>query len=126
MGRPAPRGDVDAGGARIRASTGRAGSRRRLLIVAPLRATLAEHLGRPVTQSVVARLLARHGWRKVAADNRLPAISLPAGFNVTSMWLMRVHLIGKPVGNAELPRSAAGYQGLIPELVARRPPSSQL
>jgi hypothetical protein len=37
-----------------------------MLIVAPLRAALAQRLGRPVTHSVVYRLLARHGWRKVA------------------------------------------------------------
>ena len=43
-----------------------------MLIVAPLRAALAQKLGRPVTHSVVYRLLARHGWRKVAPDTRHP------------------------------------------------------
>jgi transposase len=43
-----------------------------LLVVAPLRAALAKTLGRPVTHSVVYRLLARHGWRKVAPDTRHP------------------------------------------------------
>lgn len=43
-----------------------------MLIVAPLRAALAQRLGRPVTHSVVYRLLARHGWRKVAPDTRHP------------------------------------------------------
>lgn len=43
-----------------------------MLIIAPLRAALAQHLGRPVTHSVVYRLLARHGWRKVAPDTRHP------------------------------------------------------
>ena len=43
-----------------------------MLIVAPLRAALAQQLGRPVTHSVVYRLLARHGWRKVAPDTRHP------------------------------------------------------
>lgn len=43
-----------------------------MLIVAPLRAALAQHLGRPVTHSVVYRMLARHGWRKVAPDTRHP------------------------------------------------------
>jgi transposase len=42
------------------------------LIVAPLRAALAQRLGHPVTHSVVYRLLARHGWRKVAPDTRHP------------------------------------------------------
>ena len=41
-----------------------------MLIVAPLRAALAQQLGRPVTHSVVYRLLARHGWRKVGPDTR--------------------------------------------------------
>jgi len=43
-----------------------------MLIVSPLRAALAQHLGRPVAFSVVYRLLARHGWRKVAPDTRHP------------------------------------------------------
>src|SRR5450631_3659207 len=43
-----------------------------MLIVAPLRAALAQRLGRSVTHSVVYRLLARHGWRKVAPDTRHP------------------------------------------------------
>ncbi len=43
-----------------------------VLVVAPLRAALAQELGRTVTASVVYRLLARHGWRKVAPDTRHP------------------------------------------------------
>jgi transposase len=43
-----------------------------VLVVSPLRAALAEKLGRKVTSSVVYRLLARHGWRKVAPDTRHP------------------------------------------------------
>jgi transposase len=43
-----------------------------ILIVAPLRAALAQKLGRPVKHSVVYRLLARRGWRKVAPDTRHP------------------------------------------------------
>ena len=43
-----------------------------MLVVAPLRAALAKALGRAVTHSVVYRLLARHGWRKVAPDTRHP------------------------------------------------------
>jgi transposase len=43
-----------------------------MLIVGPLRAALAQRLGRPVTHSVVYRMLARHGWRKVAPDTRHP------------------------------------------------------
>jgi transposase len=43
-----------------------------VLVVSPLRAALAEQLGRKVSSSVVYRLLARHGWRKVAPDTRHP------------------------------------------------------
>jgi len=43
-----------------------------VLVVSPLRAALAQTLGRPVAASVVYRLLARHGWRKVAPDTRHP------------------------------------------------------
>lgn len=43
-----------------------------LLVVSPLRAALAQRLGKRVKASVVYRLLARHGWRKVAPDTRHP------------------------------------------------------
>jgi len=43
-----------------------------VLVVSPLRAALAEKLGRKVTASVVYRLLTRQGWRKVAPDTRHP------------------------------------------------------
>jgi transposase len=43
-----------------------------MLVVSPLRAALAEKLGRKVAPSVVYRLLARHGWRKVAPETRHP------------------------------------------------------
>lgn len=43
-----------------------------VLVVSPLRAALAQRLGRAVARSVVYRLLARHGWRKVAPDTRHP------------------------------------------------------
>ena len=43
-----------------------------MLVVSPLRAALAQQLGKPVKPSVVYRLLARHGWRKVAPDTRHP------------------------------------------------------
>jgi len=44
-----------------------------MLVVSSLRAAFAQHLGRPVTATVVYRMLARHGWRKVAPDTRHPA-----------------------------------------------------
>jgi len=43
-----------------------------VLVVSPLRAALVQKLGRPVAASVVYRMLARHGWRKVAPDTRHP------------------------------------------------------
>ena len=43
-----------------------------LVVVSPMRAALAQRLGQPVKPSVVYRLLARHGWRKVAPDPRHP------------------------------------------------------
>ena len=44
-----------------------------VLVVSPLRAALAEKLGRrTVAHSVLYRLLARHGWRKVAPDTKHP------------------------------------------------------
>jgi len=43
-----------------------------VLVLSPIRAALAQRLGRPVAASVVYRFLARHGWRKVAPDTRHP------------------------------------------------------
>ena len=43
-----------------------------LVVVSPLQAALSRELGRRVRPSVVYRLLARHGWRKVAPDTRHP------------------------------------------------------
>ena len=43
-----------------------------LVVVSPIRAVLAQRLGQPVKPSVVYRLLARQGWRKVAPDTRHP------------------------------------------------------
>ncbi len=42
------------------------------VVVSPMRAALAQRLGQPVKPSVVDRLLARQGWRKVAPDTRPP------------------------------------------------------
>jgi transposase len=43
-----------------------------LLVLSPMRAALAQRVGQPVKASVVWRLLARHGWRKVAPDTQHP------------------------------------------------------
>ena len=64
-----------------------------LLVLSPIRAALAQRLGRAVAASVVWRLLARHGWRKVAPDTRHPK-SDPAAQeawkkNFPKRWLPR-------------------------------------
>jgi transposase len=43
-----------------------------ILVVSPIRAALAQKLGRSVAATVAYRMLARHGWRKVAPDTRHP------------------------------------------------------
>lgn len=43
-----------------------------IIVASVIRAALAQRLGRPVKPSVVYRLLARHGWRKVAPDTHHP------------------------------------------------------
>ena len=43
-----------------------------MVVVSPIRAALAQHLQKTIAASVVCKLLARHGWRKVAPDTRHP------------------------------------------------------
>lgn len=43
-----------------------------VLVVPPIHKALEEHLGRKIHSSTVYRLLARHGWRKVAPDTCHP------------------------------------------------------
>lgn len=43
-----------------------------VLVLSPIRAALAQRLGRKIATSVIYRFLARHGWRKVAPDTRHP------------------------------------------------------
>ena len=43
-----------------------------MIIVPPLHQALAEHLGQKIHHSQVYRMLARHGWRKVAPDSTHP------------------------------------------------------
>jgi transposase len=43
-----------------------------VLVVPPIHAALEERVGHKVPKSTVYRLLARHGWRKVAPDTRHP------------------------------------------------------
>jgi amidase len=66
-----------------------------------------------------------HRWMECtlyATFAGLPAISVPAGFDASGRWPMGVQLIGQPLGDAALLRAAAGYEALVPELLARRPP----
>ena len=49
-----------------------------VLVLSPIRAALAQRLSPPVAASVVWRLLARHGWRKLAPDTRHPKSDLVA------------------------------------------------
>jgi len=43
-----------------------------VLVVGPLRRAYEEHVGHRVAKTTVYRLLARHGWRKVAPDTAHP------------------------------------------------------
>ena len=66
-----------------------------------------------------------HRWMEVtlyATFAGLPAISVPAGFGASGRWPMGLQLIGRPLGDAALLEAAAGYEALVPELLARRPP----
>jgi len=68
-----------------------------------------------------------HRWMECtlyATFAGLPAISVPAGFDTTGRWPMGLQLIGRPQGDAELLAAAAAYEALVPELLARRPPTS--
>ena len=66
-----------------------------------------------------------HRWMEVtiyATFAGLPGISVPAGFHANGRWPAGLQLIGKPRGDAELLRVAAGYETLIGDWLARRPP----
>ena len=43
-----------------------------VLVVSPIHAALEEKVGHPVALSTVYRMLARHGWRKVAPETHHP------------------------------------------------------
>ncbi len=66
-----------------------------------------------------------HRWMETtiyATFAGLPAISVPAGFHANGRWPMGLQLIGRPLGDAALLELAAGYEALVPERMARRPP----
>lgn len=67
-----------------------------------------------------------HRWMEAtlyATLAGLPAISLPAGFDLSGRWPMGIQLIGQPRGDAALLRVAAAYEAACPELLALRPPA---
>lgn len=62
------------------------------LVVSPLRAALAQRIGREkVAASVLYRMLARHGWRRMASDGHHPKIDPAAKAelrtNLRKRWL---------------------------------------
>jgi len=66
-----------------------------------------------------------HRWMEVtlyATFAGLPSISLPIGFDPTGRWPMGLQLIGRPQGDAELLRIAAGVEAIDAALWQRRPP----
>jgi amidase len=67
-----------------------------------------------------------HRWMETtiyATFAGLPALSVPAGFDARGRWPMGLQLIGRPQGDAALLALAAGYEALVPDLLARRPPA---
>jgi transposase len=72
-----------------------------LVVVSPLRAALAQRLGQPVKPAVVSRLLARHGWRKVAPDTRHPKSRL----EVQEAWKKTPCSAGNPADAGRDPRA---------------------
>ena len=49
-----------------------------VLVVPPIHAALESAVGHKVPKSTVYRLLARHGWRKIAPDTRHPNVDVGA------------------------------------------------
>jgi amidase len=66
-----------------------------------------------------------HRWMEVttyATFAGLPAISVPAGFDPEGRWPMGLQLIARPHADADLLNIAGGYEILITDWLARRPP----
>lgn len=69
-----------------------------------------------------------HRWMEVtlyATFAGLPAISVPAGFHPNGRWPAGLQLLGRPRGDAELLRVAAGYEAVAAEVLASRSPWAQ-
>lgn len=86
----------------------------------------------PIAQSWPTEIAGRsmdtyHRWMECtiyATMAGLPAMSVPAGFDASGRWPMGVQLIGQHQGDAALLNIAAAYEGLIGELLDRRPPEA--
>jgi amidase len=66
-----------------------------------------------------------HRWMECtiyATMAGLPAISVPAGFDVTGRWPMGLQLIGQPRGDGALIEVAAAYEVNAVDILHRRPP----
>jgi len=78
-------------------------------------------------QAVAGRAMdTYHRWMEstlYATFAGLPAISAPAGFHPNGRWPAGIQWIGRPLGDAALLRFAAGYEQLIPDVLARRAPA---
>ena len=67
-----------------------------------------------------------HRWMEVtlyATFAGLPAISVPAGFDAAGRLPTGLQLIGRPQGDAALLQLAAGYESLVVDALALRPPT---
>lgn len=73
-----------------------------LVVVSPIRAALSQRLRQPVKPSVVYRLLARHGWRKIAPDTRHPKSDLA----VQEDWKKNSQKFWRPCSPEKLSRDA--------------------
>jgi hypothetical protein len=80
-----------------------------LLVLSPIRAALALRVGQPVKASVVWRMPARHGWRKVAPDTQHPKNDP----KVMNAWKKTPKNYGGPVakGRGEGAAHSAGVSG---------------
>lgn len=72
-----------------------------MVVVSPIRAALAQHLNKTIAASVVYKLLARHGWRKVAPDTRHPK-SDP---KVQEEWKKNSRKTWRPSSNPKLSKA---------------------
>ncbi len=66
-----------------------------------------------------------HRWMECtvhATFAGLPAVCVPIGFDADGRRPMGLQLIGPPQADAAVLRAAAGWEAVVPELLAKRPP----